>query len=118
GVWVDESSAAPSQASGHQLGQEAVNAAGHFGNTTSTANRNVHYVIISPTGTHPDGFNTITGQFCAWHDYTGDSTLSGGAVSSPYGPLAFTNMPYVTDMGSSCGQNFVNSGSAGTLDGV
>src|SRR3989442_4668349 len=27
-------------------------------------------------------------------------------------------MPYVTDAGTSCGQNFVNSGSAGTLDGV
>ena len=27
-------------------------------------------------------------------------------------------MPYVTDLGASCGQNFVNAGSAGTLDGV
>jgi hypothetical protein len=27
-------------------------------------------------------------------------------------------MPYVTDAGSSCGMNFVNGGSAGTLDGV
>jgi serine protease len=27
-------------------------------------------------------------------------------------------MPYVTDVGASCGENFVNSGSAGTLDGV
>ncbi|MDE3073560.1 MAG: hypothetical protein KGJ63_12615, partial [Pseudomonadota bacterium] len=25
--------------------------------------------------------------------------------------------PYVYDMGSSCGENFVNSGAAGTLDG-
>jgi Putative Ig domain len=118
GVWVDESSAAPSQASGNQIGAEAVNAATHFGNTTAASNRNTQYVIISPTGTHPDGFNTPGGQFCAWHDYTGDSTLSGGAVNSPDGLLAFTNLPYITDMGSSCGQNFVNGGSAGTLDGV
>jgi serine protease len=118
GVWVDESSAAPGQATGNQIGTEAVKAAGHFGNTTTASNRNTEYVVVSPTGTKPDGFNTAGGQFCAWHDYTGDSTLSGGAVNSPYGPLAFTNMPYVTDAGSSCGQNFVNSGSAGTNDGV
>jgi serine protease len=118
GVWVDESSAAPQQATGHQLGVEAVNAAAHFGNTTSAGNRNAQYVVVSPTGTNPDGFNTPSGQFCAWHDYTGDSFLSGGAVSSPYGELAFTNLPYVTDMGASCGQNFVNSGASGLLDGV
>ncbi len=118
GVWADGSAAAPQQANAHQIGQEAVNAAGHFGNTTSASNRSVQYFIVSPTGTTPDGFNTPGGNFCAWHDYTGDSTMSGGPVSSPYGPLAFTNMPYVTDAGASCGQNFVNGGSAGTLDGV
>ena len=118
GVWADESTAAPSQATGHQLGQEAVSAAAHFGNTNQSTNLPAQYVIISPSGTHPDGFNTPQGQFCAWHDYTGDSTLSGGAVSSPYGYLAFTNLPYITDMRASCGQNFVNAGSAGTLDGV
>jgi serine protease len=118
GVWVDGSATAPSQASGNQIGAEAVKAATHFGNTTQTSNRNAQYVIVSPSGTHPDGFNTFFGQFCAWHDYTGDTTLSGGAVSSPDGQLAFTNLPYVTDMGTSCGQNFVNSGSAGALDGV
>ena len=115
GVWVDEGAPSPSQATAAQLGQEAVNAAGHFGNTTAAANRDAQYVILSPTGTHPDGFNTPSGQFCAWHDWNGDSYVG---VSSPYGDVAFTNMPYVTDMGTSCGQNFVNSGSSGTLDGV
>jgi serine protease len=118
GVWVDESSAAPQQATGNQLGAEAVKAATHFGNTTAASNRDTQYVVVSPTGTNPDGFNTPTGSFCAWHDYTGDSTLSGGAVNSPDGPLAFTNLPYVTDAGSSCGADFVNSGAGGTLDGV
>ena len=37
-------------------------------------------------------------------------------MSSPYGDIAFTNMPYITDAGASCGQNFVNGN--GTLDGV
>jgi serine protease len=118
GVGVDTSSAEPSSANGHQIGAEAVKAAGHFGNHTAASNRNVQYVVVSPSGTFPDGFNTPNGGFCAWHDYTGDTTLNGGAVSSPYGQLAFTNMPYVTDAGAGCGQNFVNSGSAGTLDGV
>jgi serine protease len=114
GVWVDESTASPGTATGHQLGVEAVNAAAHFGNTTAAANRNAQYVILSPTGSNPD--NWLTNGFCAWHDYNGDSTLSGGGVSSPYGDIAFTNLPYITDAGASCGQNFVNSN--GTLDGV
>ncbi len=117
GVWADESTAAPAAATGHQIGVEAVNAATHFGNTTQASNRNTQYVIVSPHGTDPDDYEQD--GFCAWHDYTGDSTLDGGgAVSSPDGLLAFTNLPYLTDAGASCGQNFVNSGSAGTLDGV
>ena len=111
-------SAAPSQATGHQLGAEAVAAAAHFGNTTATSNRDAQYVVVSPTGTHPDGFNTANGNFCAWHDYNGDSTLSGGAVSSSYGDIAFTNLPYIPDLGASCGANYVNGGTAGSLDGV
>ena len=118
GVWEDNSAPAPSAASAHQLGQEAVAAAEHFGNTSEASNRNAQYVIVSPTGTDPDSY--IEGGFCAWHDYTGDSTMDGGgAVSTPWGsPVAFTNLPYVTDAGAGCGENFVNSGSAGTLDGV
>jgi serine protease len=111
---VDESTSSPQTASGHQLGVEAVNAAGHFGNTTAALNRNAQYVVISPHGTNPD--NWLTNGFCAWHDYNGDSTLSGGGVSSPYGDISFTNLPYITDAGASCGQGFVNS--PGTLDGI
>jgi hypothetical protein len=115
GVWVDSSVAAPSNATGKQLGTEAVAAAGHFGNTTAASNRNAQYFVVSPTGTHPDGFNTAQGNFCAWHDWNGDSYVG---VTSPYGDIAFTNAPYVTDMGASCGANYVNSGTAGALDGV
>lgn len=111
GVWYDNSGAAPGSATYTQIGQEAVKAAGHFGNTTASSNRYVQYVILSPTGTHPDGFGT-TGNFCAWHDWNGDL-----GASSSYGDIALTNMPYVHDLGASCGQNFVNAGSAGTLDG-
>jgi serine protease len=112
GVWYDNSSASPSAASGHQLGQEAVNAAAHFGNTTAAANRDAYYIIASPTGTNPDSYQ---GQYCAWHDYNGDSSLTGGAVSSPYGDVAFSNQPYNIDSGAGCGVGFVNS--PGTTDG-
>ncbi|MEY9968614.1 hypothetical protein ABIA33_006698 [Streptacidiphilus sp. MAP12-16] len=112
GVWYDNAAASPGTASGHQLGQEAVNAAGHFGNTTAAANRDAYYVILSPTGTNPDSYQ---GQYCAWHDYNGDSTLTGGAVSSPYGDVAFSNQPYNMDSGAGCGVGFINS--PGTLDG-
>jgi PKD repeat protein len=114
GIWYDNSASSPSQASGNQLAAEAVKAAGHFGNTTQASNRYAQYVILSPTHTHPDGFNTPGGGFCAWHDYNGDTTLSGGgAAPSPYGDIAFTNMPYVADLGASCGANFVSN----SLDG-
>ncbi|MCQ4084036.1 putative Ig domain-containing protein [Streptomyces sp. RB6PN25] len=112
GVWYDNSAPSPSAASGNQLGQEAVNAAAHFGNTTAASNRHTYYVILSPTGTNPDNYQ---GQYCAWHDYTGDSSLTGGAVNSPYGDLAFSNQPYNMDSGAGCGVGFLNS--PGTLDG-
>lgn len=114
GVWYDNSTASPSAATGHQLGVEAVNAAGHFGNTTAAANRDAYYVILSPHGANPDNYQ---GQYCAWHDFNGDSTLTGGPVASNFGDIAFSNQPYNIDSGQGCGQNFVNSGSAGTLDG-
>jgi serine protease len=107
GYWADTAAAAPPNASAAQLAAEAANAAAHFGNTTAASNRNAQYVIVSPTGTHPDGFNA-GGGFCAWHDF----------ISTSYGDLAFTNLPYVPDMGTSCGANFVNPGTSGMLDGV
>ena len=113
GVWEDTSAAAPAAATGHQIGVEAENAAAsHFGNTTAAANRNAQYVIVSPTGTDPDNYQTQ--GFCAWHDYTADSTLTGGGANGPL--LAFTNLPYIPDAGKSCGADFVNAGN--NLDGV
>jgi Putative Ig domain len=112
GVWYDNSKASPSAATAAQLGQEAVSAASHFGNTTAASNRYAYYVILSPHGTNPDNYQSPTQGYCAWHDWNGDV-----GVSSPYGDLAFSNQPYNIDVGASCGTNFVNSGSAGTLDG-
>ena len=105
GVWFDGASAAPTHPSQSQLAAEAVNAAVHFTNTISAANASVQYIIATAHGNSATGFGT---SYCAWHSRT----------NSAYGNLAYTNLPYQPDAGGSCGQNFVNSGSAGTLDGV
>ncbi|WP_412537852.1 Ig domain-containing protein [Longispora sp. K20-0274] len=115
GVWYDNKTVANTTID-HDIAVEAIAAAGHFGNTTAAQQRSAQYVILSPTGTHPGGWSSSAG-WCAWHDWNGDTTLNGGAATSPYGDLAFTNMPYVMDLGTSCGKNFVNSGTAGNLDG-
>ncbi|HEU5268579.1 MAG TPA: Ig domain-containing protein [Jatrophihabitans sp.] len=107
GVWYDNSAASPSAATSAQLGQEAVKAAAHFGNTTAASNRYAYYVILSPHGTNPDNYQ---GQYCAWHDWNGDV-----GVSSSYGDIAFSNQPYNIDSGAGCGVGFVNS--PGTTDG-
>ncbi|MGC0317142.1 putative Ig domain-containing protein [Kitasatospora acidiphila] len=115
GVWYDNAAASPAQATGNQLAQEAVKAAGHFGNTTAAANRDAYYIVLSPHGTNPDDYQNPTTGYCAWHDWNGDTTLTGGAASSPYGDIAFSNQPYNIDAGQNCGVGFVNS--PGTLDG-
>ena len=116
GTWYDNSPSATSVtsagATGNQLAAEAEAAAAHFGNLTQASNRDTQYVIASPTGADPDGWNDPTNGYCAYHDDTHDPFIDGGGPVS--GPIAaFTNLPYVPDAGGSCGANFVNSGSVG-----
>lgn len=87
GSWFDSATAEPSHATVAQIAAEAKRAAGHFGNKTQTSNLNAQYVILSDTHTHPDGFPN-TG-FCGWHNFT----------TTSYGKLAYTNLPYVPDLG-------------------
>lgn len=115
GVWEDTSATTPINASGHTLALEAIKAAQHFGNTTAASNRYSYYVIMSAHGDDPDNYQSPTQGYCAWHDWNGDTTLTGGAASSSVGDIAFSNQPYNMDLGSSCGVGFVNS--PGTLDG-
>ena len=117
GVWYDGSAPEPPAASGNQIGQVASAAAAHFGNTTPSANRYAQYVIASAPGTNPDNYQDPSSGFCGWHDFTADPTMTGGAVLSPYGDLAFTNLPYLMDPpdAGNCGQGQVNS--PGILDG-
>jgi serine protease len=62
-------------------------------------------VVATQSGTCPSGFyapscNGGTGTNCAWHSFSNE----------PY-----TNLPYLLDAGTACGEGFVNSG--GTHDG-
>jgi len=87
------------------MASEAIKAAQHFGNTTAASNVNTQYVIALPSRAIPPG----EGYYCAYHS---------SVNSSGVGDVAYTNLPYLTDVGSLCGENAVNSGSAGTYDGV
>ncbi len=93
GYWYDNASAAPFHPKQSQLANEAVRAAAHFGNTSVTGNASVQYVVATATGNNASGFGT---RYCAWHSST----------TSSYGDIAYTNLPYITDAGSSCGANF------------
>jgi hypothetical protein len=97
GVWFDNASSAPSHPRQSQLANEAVRAAGHFGNTTTASNASAQYVIATATGNNSSGFGT---RYCAYHSST----------NSTAGLVAYTNLPYITDAGASCGANFNNLG--------
>jgi hypothetical protein len=92
-TWYDNSSAAPSRPKQSQFAAEASRAAAYFGNTSPNSNASVQYVIATASGYNGSGFGT---QYCAWHSST----------SSSYGNIAYTNLPYITDAGASCGANF------------
>ncbi|MBV8489575.1 MAG: hypothetical protein JO199_03520 [Candidatus Eremiobacteraeota bacterium] len=100
-TWVDSTDSVPSSPTDAQVAAEAVKLAQHFG----AYSENNSYVVATPHGHNTSGFAT---QWCAYH-----STTSYGGTTIPY-----TNMPYMSDGGTSCGENSVNSGSAGILDGV
>jgi serine protease len=77
-----------------------------------TVTGNTQIIVVSQSGTCFDsedgGFAGSCGTpqptgYCAWHSYDG--------------VVSFTNLPYQLDAGIGCGENFINSGSAGTLDG-
>jgi len=84
----------------------------HNQHIADTANAQV--MIASQSGTcFDDGWvgqpgscsDQPTQVYCGWHT----NSVSGGET--------FTNLPYTLDAGSGCGENFINSGSAGLYDG-
>ena len=90
---ISDTSTAPSHPSQSQLAAEAIKIAGQAGNTTAASNATTQYVIATAHNNNASGFGT---SYCAWHSST----------SSSYGNIAYTNLPYITDAGASCGANF------------
>lgn len=97
GSWVDTSNAIPSHPTDSQIAAEAKRAQSHFG----VSGLNVNIIVATAHNHNTSGFAT---QWCAYH--------------SNSGTLVYTNLGYMTDAGTSCGENSVNSGTAGKLDGV
>jgi len=87
------------------VAQEAVRAAAHFGNRSGAKNRDVVYLINEPSRFDSLGYGAL---YCGYHS----------VVGSNYGLIPYADLPYLTDIGFQCGQNYVNRGSAGTYDGV
>ena len=98
GVWYDSSSLPPSTYADSDIQGEASRAASHFG-----YNADANYFVVTPHNYTTSGFGT---QWCAYH----------GSASGSSGPIAYTDFPYVPDVGSSCGMGSVTS--PGTLDGA
>jgi hypothetical protein len=100
GKWVDLTDPEPSTPSDAQIKAEARNLEAHFG-----FNNNASYIVATSHEHNSSGFGS---NYCAYH----------GTTSSAGGTISYTNLPYMTDAGANCGENFINSGPAGLLDGV
>jgi hypothetical protein len=100
GTWVDLTDPEPSAPSDAQIKAEARDLEAHFG-----FNNNASYVVATSHDHNSSGFGST---FCAYH----------GTTSSAGGTISYTNLPYMTDAGANCGENFINPGPAGLLDGV
>jgi serine protease len=78
--------------------------AAKWANTYGTGPQ-INYFVAIAKGHDPSGFRT---RWCAFHSTTGSGSSE----------VSYTDFPYTTDAGTSCGENYVNSGSAGLYDGV
>lgn len=109
GTWYDNTNPIHNNVTGLELAQEAQRAVAHFGVTDLN---NSQFVIAQPQKYDEAGFNSGAG-YCAWHDYTQQQYYPGVQPG-----ISFTNMPYVLNSGTSCGENSVNTDYfTGRLDG-
>ena len=131
GMWVDDkgpadlsgTSAESSPGPGNtytDLAAEAARAAKHFGVSDLA---NADFVIAQPPKFSDP--NALESGYCAFHDYT-QPTVEGGIYNGIAPGIAYTNMPYSLAINSEssggepvndCGENAVNSGPEGKLDG-
>ena len=107
GVWIDNTNHTHSRLSYNEIALEAERGLVHFKIPAAEWN-NSNIVVVQPQH-FQDG--SATG-YCAWHDYGVKEYYPVKHQGFP-----FTNMPYIGNMGGSCGANILNSSAAGALDG-
>ena len=125
GIWADDTSPVkdvltPSRTQA-TLGAEASRAVKHFKLKASDLADSQILVIQPQNFSDPNAAST---GYCAWHDYT-EPGIEGHVYDGLTPNISFTNMPYILDINFSlptgtlnaCGENIVNSGAAGVLDG-
>lgn len=95
---VVDSSAPPRRPSQSSVANEASKYAATYGHGPQ-----INYFVAMASGHDPSGFRS---SWCAFHSSTG----SGNSE------VSYTDFPYQTDAGASCGEGFINS--PGTYDGV
>ena len=135
GIWIDDgnnpnlsgtnmNNPAGSTNTYTDLAAEASRAAGHFGIPDSQL-IDSNIIVAQPAGFSDPNAQSL--GYCAFHDYT-ESDASGNwyyqdpsvkqGILGKSTALAYTNMPYVLNNGSSCGEDAVNSKSnGGDIDG-
>jgi serine protease len=127
GIWVDDTNditGLPKTSSTNPAGStntytdlaaEAARAVAHFG-ITDLSNANI---VIAQPPSYSDP-NALSTGYCAFHDYTLPNVASGIYHGITPG-ISYTNMPYALAINSNganvCGENAVNPGAAGKLDG-
>ena len=118
GIWVDDANPNPltppisANAGYTAMAQEAENAAAYF-RVSGSGLDNANFVIVQPQKLSDPAAQSV--GYCAFHDYT-EPVLENHIYDGITPGISYTNMPYVLDQGTGCGENLVNSGPAGTLD--
>jgi hypothetical protein len=111
GVWYDNASPIDPKMTYTEIAQEAARAVQHFKVNDLLDSQ----IVVAQPANFSDPAAQSAG-YCAWHDYT-EPGIENGIYNGVTPNISFTNMPYVLNQGSSCGENSVNAGAAGTLDG-
>lgn len=113
GIWADDSHKTSAKITYREMAIEAERAVAHF-HVPASQLMDSNFVIVQPQN-YSDPVAQAKG-YCAFHDL-----IRADVDPKDYRGLApnvpWTNMPYVLNQGSGCGQNLINAGDEGRLDG-
>jgi hypothetical protein len=113
GIWVDDAHAVTPKISYRDMATEAERAVKHF----HIADKDLtdSNIVIAQPQKFSDPKAQSTG-YCAFHDMV-EPSLDPEDYKGLTPGVAWTNMPYVLNQGTSCGEHSVNSSLVGRLDG-